>query len=138
MLSFDSSRLVCSRPWEWPRCSCPLLSHMRHIARRPPILNGWKTGGSTSRKETRLPLGHTQSLRRPKDTVAFLKKNMKPLTISSAQVKALLLKLGNDNESVWKPAFEELEYFDPRLAIDLQTLMDRYTERRPASEWSRS
>ena len=53
---------------------------------------------------------------------------MKPLTISSGQVKALLLKLGNDNESVWKPAFEELEYFDPRLAIDLQTLMDRYTE----------
>ena len=65
---------------------------------------------------------------RPKDTVAFLKNKMKPLTISSGQVKALLLKLGNDNESVWKPAFEELEYFDPRLAIDLQTLMDRYTE----------
>ena len=65
---------------------------------------------------------------RPNDTVAFLKKKMKPLTISSGQVKALLLKLGNDNEAVWKPAFEELEYFDPRLAIDLQTLMDRYTE----------
>ena len=30
--------------------------------------------------------------------------------------------------TVWKPAFEELEYFDPRLAIDLETLMDRYTE----------
>jgi hypothetical protein len=65
---------------------------------------------------------------RPKDTVAFFKEKLKPLTISSGQVKALLLKLGNSNESVWKPAFEELEYFDPRLAIDLQTLMDRYTE----------
>ena len=65
---------------------------------------------------------------RPRDTVAFLKRRMKPLTISSGQVKALLLKLGNANEKVWKPAFEELEYFDPRLAIDLQTLMDRYTE----------
>src|SRR5262249_30584310 len=32
------------------------------------------------------------------------------------------------NEKVWKAAFEELEYFDPRLAIDLQTLMDRYKE----------
>jgi hypothetical protein len=53
---------------------------------------------------------------------------MKPLTISSAQVKSLLLKLGNDNEEVWKPAFEELEYFDPRLAIDLQTLMERYMD----------
>jgi hypothetical protein len=65
---------------------------------------------------------------RPKETVAFLKIKLKPLTISSAQVKALLLKLGNANESVWKPAFEEIEYFDPRLAIDLKTLMDRYTE----------
>jgi hypothetical protein len=65
---------------------------------------------------------------RPKDAVAFLKKKMKPLTISSGQVKALILKLGNDNDAVWKPAFEELEYFDPRLAIDLQTLMDRYKE----------
>ncbi len=65
---------------------------------------------------------------RPKATVAFLKKKMKPLTITSGQVKALLLKLGNANDEVWKPAFEELEYFDPRLAIGLQTLMDRYTE----------
>ncbi len=65
---------------------------------------------------------------RPKSAVDFLKTKMKPLTISSGQVKALLLKLGNANEAVWKPAFEELEYFDPRLAIDLQTLMDRYKE----------
>ena len=65
---------------------------------------------------------------RPKETVAFLKKKMKPLTISSGQVKALILKLGNASDEVWKPAFEELEYFDPRLAIDLETLMDRYKE----------
>ncbi len=65
---------------------------------------------------------------RPKETIAFLKKKLKPLSISSGQVRALLLKLGNESESVWKPAFEELEYFDPRLAIDLQTLMNRYTE----------
>jgi hypothetical protein len=65
---------------------------------------------------------------RPNDAVAFLAKKLKPLTISSAQVKALLLKLGNANEAIWKPAFEELDYFDPRLAIDLETLMERYTE----------
>ncbi len=65
---------------------------------------------------------------RPKDAVDFLKKKLKPLTISSGQVKALLLKLGSSNEALWKPAFEELDYFDPRLAIDLETLMDRYTE----------
>jgi hypothetical protein len=64
----------------------------------------------------------------PKEAVIFLKTKMKPLTITSGQVKALLLKLGNTNEAVWRPAFEELEYFDPRLAIELQTLMDRYKE----------
>ncbi len=64
----------------------------------------------------------------PKEAVSFLKTKLKPLKISSGEVKALLLKLGNENEALWKPAFEELEYFDPRLAIDLQTLMDRYTE----------
>ena len=65
---------------------------------------------------------------RPNGAVAFLRSRMKPLTISSGQVKSLILKLGSANKKVWKPAFEELEYFDPRLAIDLPTLMDRYTE----------
>ncbi len=65
---------------------------------------------------------------RPRDAVDFLKRKLKPLKLSSGQAKALLLKLGNGEESVWKPAFEELEYFDPRLAIDLQILMDRYKE----------
>jgi hypothetical protein len=65
---------------------------------------------------------------RREETVAFLKPRMKPLKIAAGEVRALLLKLGNENEKVWKPAFEELEYFDPRLAIDLETLMDRYKE----------
>jgi hypothetical protein len=65
---------------------------------------------------------------RREETVAFLKDRMRPLKITPAEVRALLLKLGNPNEKVWKPAFEELEYFDPRLAIDLETLMDRYKE----------
>jgi hypothetical protein len=65
---------------------------------------------------------------RPKETVNFLKQKMKPLKLTSGQAKTLLLKLGNGDESVWKPAFEELEYLDPRLAFDLVTLMDRYKE----------
>jgi hypothetical protein len=65
---------------------------------------------------------------RREEAVAFLKDRMKPLKITAAEVRALLLKLGNANEKVWKPAFEELEYFDPRLAFDLETLMDRYKE----------
>jgi hypothetical protein len=65
---------------------------------------------------------------RPEEAVAFLKVRMKPLTIKAGEVRGLLLKVGSRNEKVWKPAFEELEYFDPRLAIDLETLMERITE----------
>src|SRR4029077_14324847 len=37
-------------------------------------------------------------------------------------------KLGSDKEEIWKPVFEELEYFDPRLAIGLETLMAKVTD----------
>ncbi len=70
---------------------------------------------------------------RPAQATSFLKEKLKPLSIDSVRVKALLLKLGNASEKVWKSAFEELEYFDPRLAIDLQELMERVTET-PARE----
>ena len=65
---------------------------------------------------------------RAKEAVPFLKEKMKPLKISSGQVKALLLKLNNGDERVWRAAFEELEYFDPRLAIELPELMERVQE----------
>jgi formylglycine-generating enzyme required for sulfatase activity len=65
---------------------------------------------------------------KPQEAVAFLGKKMRPLKIDAGQVKTLLLKLGSDKEEVWKPAFEELEYFDPRLAIDLETLMKDVTD----------
>lgn len=65
---------------------------------------------------------------RREEAVAFLRAKMRPLKITAGEVRALLLKLGNENEKVWKPAAEELEYFDPRLAIGLETLMERYKE----------
>jgi hypothetical protein len=64
----------------------------------------------------------------PKEAVAFLKTKLMPLKIDADKVKALLAKLGSDKEEVWKTAFEELEYFDPRLAIDLETLMADVTD----------
>ena len=53
---------------------------------------------------------------RREETVEFLKAKIKPLKISAAKIRALLLKLGNESQNVWRPAFEEMEYFDPRLA----------------------
>ena len=64
----------------------------------------------------------------PKQVVPFLKGKMKPLKIDPKQLNELIDQLGSDKQEIWKPAFEELEYFDPRLAIDLQTLMANVTE----------
>ncbi|HEX3356155.1 MAG TPA: hypothetical protein VHS31_04150 [Tepidisphaeraceae bacterium] len=60
---------------------------------------------------------------KPEPTIAFLKDHLTPLTISAEDVNKLIGDLGSDDDAVWKPAFEKLEYLDPRLAIDLQTLM---------------
>jgi hypothetical protein len=65
---------------------------------------------------------------KPQETIAFLKEKLKPLSINPEQVRTLLAKLGSDDDSIWKPAFEELDYFDPRPAIDLETLMKDVTE----------
>jgi hypothetical protein len=62
---------------------------------------------------------------RPKETVAFLREKLPPLTIDAEKVRALIEWLGSDDEATWKGAFEQLEYLDPRLAIDLETLMNQ-------------
>jgi hypothetical protein len=59
----------------------------------------------------------------PKEAVAFLKAKLKPLKIDGERVQDLLTNLGSEDEKTWKLAFEELEYFDPRLAFDLESLM---------------
>jgi hypothetical protein len=64
-----------------------------------------------------------------REAVAFLKGKLKPLTIDEKRVRGYLADLASEDEKVWKPAVEELEYFDPRLAIDLGTLMDDVTDR---------
>ena len=60
---------------------------------------------------------------RPRESVAFLKEHLKPLKITAERVQTLLANLGSEKEETWKTAYEELEYSDPRLAIDLETLM---------------
>jgi hypothetical protein len=61
---------------------------------------------------------------RPADAVAFFRSKMKPLVLTTERLNGLLEKLGSPEEDVWKPAFEELEYFDPRLAAELPVLMN--------------
>lgn len=64
----------------------------------------------------------------PAETVAFFKGKIVPLKISDSEVRSLIENLGSDQDRVWRPAFENLEYFDPRLAIALTTLMDEVKE----------
>ena len=61
---------------------------------------------------------------RPADSIAFLEGTLKPLKLEKERLDALLVNLGSADESLWRPAFEELEYFDPRLARDLEDLME--------------
>lgn len=64
---------------------------------------------------------------RPKETIAFFKTTMKPLIIEEETVKKRIADLASDDEKVWKPAFETFEYFDPRLAVNLQAAFDEST-----------
>ncbi len=62
------------------------------------------------------------------DAVALLKAKLRPLKMDADRCKQLLKDLGSDDEKVWKAAWDELDYLDPRLAIDLEKLMDEVTE----------
>jgi len=65
---------------------------------------------------------------RPEQAVPFFKEHLKPLILSEEELKQALADLASDDETVWKPAFEKLEYFDPRLAKDLEALMGDVTD----------
>lgn len=63
----------------------------------------------------------------PSETVAFLKVHLKPLKLDPEELTKALARLDSEDGKVWNAAFEELEYFDPRLAVDLETLMENVT-----------
>jgi hypothetical protein len=67
----------------------------------------------------------------PKDTVPFLKERMRPLSIDALRIQKLLIDLDSKKEETWKSAYEELDYFDPRLEFDLEALM-KMVETAPA------
>ncbi len=61
----------------------------------------------------------------PNEVVPFLRDRLRPLKITDVEVNKLLVQLASDEKMVWEEAFRELEYRDPRLAIDLWTLMNK-------------
>ena len=67
--------------------------------------------------------------KQPEYAVPFLKVRLRPLKLDEKRCKELLKDLGGDDEKVWKAAWDELDYLDPRLATDLLTLMNDVTEK---------
>ncbi len=65
--------------------------------------------------------------KQPDHTVAFLKEKLRPLKLDALRCRQLLNDLGSGDEKKWKAAWNELDYLDPRLAIDLPTLMNEVT-----------
>lgn len=66
--------------------------------------------------------------RNPDAAVPYLKAKLRPLDLDPDRCRRLLKELGSDDEQVWRAAWQELDYLDPRLAIDLKTLMGEVTE----------
>jgi hypothetical protein len=52
---------------------------------------------------------------KPDQTVAFFKTHLPPLKIEQKDLDDALAALANEDEKIWKPAFEKLQYLDPRL-----------------------
>lgn len=64
----------------------------------------------------------------PAAAIPFLKEKLKPLKLDPEQCRQWLKELGSKDEAEWKAAWEKLDYLDPRLAIDLKTLMDEVND----------
>lgn len=87
----------------------------------PPVMRAWQDLEKDEPVSTQALL---QLSRDPVATIALLRGQLKPLKLTGERMKDLIVQLSSEEEKTWKAAFEELEYFDPRLALDLPTLMD--------------
>ena len=61
---------------------------------------------------------------RPAEAVALFKTKLLPLNLTPEEVAAPLIDLSSPDEPTWRAAYEKLDYFDPRLAVELQPLFD--------------
>lgn len=60
----------------------------------------------------------------PADTIAFLAERLQPLTLTGDRMHALLDNLQSSQDDVWRSAYQELQYFDPRLALKIDELFE--------------
>jgi hypothetical protein len=64
---------------------------------------------------------------RPRETTSYLKSKVKPLKLEKKEAIKLIKDLDSDDEKIWKPAFETLSVFDPRLAMNVKDAFEMAT-----------
>lgn len=64
-----------------------------------------------------------QLAKTPGETIKFLAERLQPLKLTDDRLETLLGDLQSSDDGVWQSAFQELEYFDPRLASGLEDLL---------------
>lgn len=69
---------------------------------------------------------------RPAEAVEYLKERLRPLKLTKERATKLLADLGCQDEKLARAAFEELGYFDPRLALGDEEIRDALLDK-PAS-----
>lgn len=114
----------------WTHRACVMIFFMAGLlsqsnpvraADQSPLTLAWENLEKGEPEATRAAL---QLAHDPVATIAFLREHLRPLKLDGDRFKELMINLSSIHEPTWKVAFAELEYFDPRLALDLPTMMD--------------
>ena len=91
------------------------------VGKRQSLADFWASLEKSEPEATRALLAMSET---PPETTAFLKGMLAPAKLSEDELRDILLSLDSNDESVWKAAFEQLRYLDPRLAMSLPKLME--------------
>ena len=61
---------------------------------------------------------------KPDQTVAFLKEHLNPLKLEQKDLEEMIKALGSDDEKAWRTAVDQMQYLDPRLAMDVEPMLE--------------
>jgi hypothetical protein len=85
------------------------------------IETSWKSLRGHEPESTRAIL---QLAKTPSETIAFFAERLQPLNLTGDRLHLLLGDLQSSDDDVWQSAYQELQYFDPRLALKIDELLE--------------
>lgn len=100
----------------------PLRAEYPHLSASSErsIETHWELLGDQEPEST---IALIELIKTPAKTIAFLERRLKPLELSSEDLHTRLGQLQSSDAFVWRAAYRELEYQDPRLALGLEELL---------------